>query len=174
VAALLGGLSDRIHLFGYSAGGQFAHRFALAYPERIAKLAVGAAGRYTFPDPEQRYPRGLRKAETRLGRPIDLEAFLRLPIRVWVGAEDIEQDDRLTRNEKVMEQQGPDRLARAQRWVDAVAQAAAGRGIESGIALEVVPQAAHSFTQCSRRGMTAAVTGFFFGPLFIGGHTATE
>jgi poly(3-hydroxybutyrate) depolymerase len=40
-----------LHLSGYSGGGQFVHRFMLVHPGRVARVAVGAAGWYTFPDP---------------------------------------------------------------------------------------------------------------------------
>ena len=39
------GLSPRrIHLFGHSGGGQFVHRYAMAYPEQVAGYVVSAAG----------------------------------------------------------------------------------------------------------------------------------
>ena len=47
--------TDKIYLFGYSGGAQFAHRYMMAYPERVASIALGAAGWYTFPDPNCAY-----------------------------------------------------------------------------------------------------------------------
>ena len=35
---------DQFALFGYSGGGQFAHRYALLRPERVAALAVASPG----------------------------------------------------------------------------------------------------------------------------------
>jgi poly(3-hydroxybutyrate) depolymerase len=43
-------LGERILLTGYSMGGQFAHRFALAHPERVQACAPFAAGTWTTPD----------------------------------------------------------------------------------------------------------------------------
>jgi poly(3-hydroxybutyrate) depolymerase len=45
-----GRAADKLYLFGFSGGAQFAHRFTMAYPERVARLVTGSAGWYTFPD----------------------------------------------------------------------------------------------------------------------------
>jgi len=42
--------SDKIYLFGFSGGGQFVHRYAAFYPERILRAVAGAAGWYLWPD----------------------------------------------------------------------------------------------------------------------------
>ncbi|MCZ7584965.1 MAG: hypothetical protein M5R36_17430 [Deltaproteobacteria bacterium] len=39
-----------LFLFGFSAGAQFAHRFALLYPKRSVAVASHAAGGYTLPE----------------------------------------------------------------------------------------------------------------------------
>ena len=39
----------RIYLFGFSAGAQFVHRFALLYPDNVPAAAAIAAGGYTYP-----------------------------------------------------------------------------------------------------------------------------
>ncbi len=51
--------TEQIHLYGYSGGGQFAHRYTMAHPEKVAAVVVGAAGWYTFPDPRLKYPYGI-------------------------------------------------------------------------------------------------------------------
>jgi predicted esterase len=38
-----------VFLFGFSGGAQFAHRFALLYPERVVAAHAHAAGEYTLP-----------------------------------------------------------------------------------------------------------------------------
>lgn len=43
-------LRPKILLTGYSRGGQFAHRYALAHPERVAAAAPLASGTWTTPD----------------------------------------------------------------------------------------------------------------------------
>src|SRR5699024_6112020 len=51
---------NELYLFGYSAGGQFAHRYMMLYPNRVSRLVVGAAGWYSFPDHSLDYPRGIK------------------------------------------------------------------------------------------------------------------
>ena len=43
-------LRPKILLTGYSRGGQFAHRYALAHPEQVAAAAPLASGTWTTPD----------------------------------------------------------------------------------------------------------------------------
>jgi poly(3-hydroxybutyrate) depolymerase len=43
-------LRPKILLTGYSRGGQFSHRYALAHPERVAVVAPLASGTWTTPD----------------------------------------------------------------------------------------------------------------------------
>lgn len=43
-------LRPKILLTGYSRGGQFSHRYALAHPERVAAVAPLASGTWTTPD----------------------------------------------------------------------------------------------------------------------------
>lgn len=41
--------TERVYLFGFSAGAQFVHRYGLVSPERCVALAAHAAGGYTNP-----------------------------------------------------------------------------------------------------------------------------
>lgn len=161
------GLRDgRLHLFGYSGGGQFVHRFAMAHPQRVAALAVGAAGWYTLPDETLSYPLGAQGAERVLGRPLDLAAFLRLPMRVWVGDRDDELDPSLRSDAPITAAQGRSRIERGRRWVDAVRRAAALRGVAADVGFGLLPGAGHSFEQCVRRAdLAARAMQFFFGPV---------
>lgn len=47
-----------MYLFGYGAGGDFVHRFAMSNPKRVARVAF-EANEFTKPDPEYMFPRGL-------------------------------------------------------------------------------------------------------------------
>lgn len=157
------GFDDRrLFLFGYSGGAQFVHRFALCHPERTAALAIGAAGWYTWPDEQAAWPAGLADAAPRLGRPVALEAFLRLPMALWVGERDT-RDDALLRSEPAIGlRQGAHRLERAQRWAEAVRAEARHRGIEQPIPLHTLPRAGHDFAACHRRANLAGQVMDFF------------
>ena len=90
MVALTGARGDRFYLTGYSGGAQFAHRYAFAYPRRVAALAVCAAGWYTFPDPGLVYPHGLRLGGRLPGVTFNPAAILRVPAVAFVGARDTE------------------------------------------------------------------------------------
>ncbi len=142
-------------LFGYSAGGQFAHRFAMLYPHKIRTLSIAAPGWYTFPD-DQEYPYGL-SSNGRFGRwgaamAAGLDTFLGLGIRVFVGANDCEPDDNTRRSAHLDAQQGTNRMARARAWVDALSRTAQDQGRTPRISLTVLPGCGHSFEQCVRLG----------------------
>lgn len=165
--------ATRWHLFGYSGGGQFVHRFAMLHPQRVARLGVGAAGWYTLPDPTLAYPQGLQGAELLSGSALELDPFLRLPIRVWVGERDNEPDDHLREEPELAQRQGAHRLARAHNWVQAVAAAAQQSGITADIACELLPHAGHSFVRCAERGgLAQKVVSFFFGSAVPGAAAA--
>lgn len=154
----------RWHLFGYSGGAQFVHRFAMLHPQRVAALGIGAAGWYTLPDATLPYPRGLQGAEFLSGRALEMLQFLRLPMRVWVGERDDLPDRHLREDPVIAACQGPHRIARARHWVAAVEAAAQNRGFAANITLELLPRAGHSFVRCVERGgMAQKVAAFFFG-----------
>ena len=139
-------------LVGHSAGAQFAHRFAMAFPERVRALAIASAGWYTMPDPGCGYPFGAGPSlelPRGMGR---LEQFLRLPILVLVGERDVERDSSLRTSPFLDRQQGVDRVDRARGWVRAVNSAASAQGLPPPAALELMPGCAHSLRDCITRG----------------------
>ncbi len=143
-------------LAGFSGGAQFAHRFAMLYPELVARLTVASAGWFTFPD-DAPFPYGLA---ARPGRPDDwgpqlaagLDRFLRLPIQVCVGAEDNVTDINTRSGPKIDRQQGKDRVTRATRWAEALREAARERGIAPRVALAVLSGCGHEFRACVLKG----------------------
>ena len=159
--ALTHGLPRRgWHLFGHSAGAQFAHRFAMLHPQRLRALALGAAGWYTWPDATRAWPFGTAGVPQPGG--VDLPAFLNLPLSIWVGERDDGPDRHLRDEPALSDWQGHGRLERARRWREALAQAAAAHGQSADVPLTVVPGAGHSFVSCHRRGrMADAVIAFF-------------
>ncbi len=147
-------------LFGHSGGAQFAHRFAMAHPERVAALGLSAAGWYTMPSADWPYPYGLAGADERLQRQVDLAAFLRLPMRVWVGRRDRDAHLHLRQEPLVHEIQGAHRLQRARRWVRALRAAAAAHGVSADIALHELAGAGHDFAHCVQAGLADQVLSF--------------
>ncbi|MEL7462653.1 MAG: hypothetical protein AAFN79_01200 [Pseudomonadota bacterium] len=142
-----------VNLFGFSGGGQLAHRFAMLYPHLVASLHLGAAGWYCMPDAEAAYPYGLGQGRERdrdwSRRMADnLDRFLDLPVSVYVGVED---DDpaapALRRNPALDAAQGADRRARAAAYVGGMKRA----GCRIAELIEL-PRCGHAFTDCIRFG----------------------
>jgi dienelactone hydrolase len=163
VRGLLGLPDGKLYLFGFSGGGQFVHRYAMAHPAHVARVVVGAAGWYTFPDPRARYPRGLRLRSAELPQLDDL-GFLQVPMAVVVGGDDIERDPALNQAPRIDRQQGMDRCDRGRRWVAAMQQAAQTRGLSTRYRFEVLPGVGHDFTRAMELGgMGQAVFDYLFG-----------
>lgn len=149
-----------VGLFGFSGGAQFAHRFALAHPLAVGRLALAAAGFYTFPDANVPFPYGLaaRGAAPALG-----VAGFDLPMRVYVGSLDTERDADLRRSRELDRRQGRDRVERARRFVVAVRAALAMRGRPPACGFEVLPGCGHSFDECVAVGdLARRATDFLF------------
>jgi len=154
----------RIGLFGYSGGGQFAHRYTLAYPERVAALVLAAPGWFTFPDPARRYPYGLAQASGLPGVRFDPDHFLRVPTLVVVGAHDVEGGASLRRSRRLDRDQGRDRVARGRRWIDTMRREARRRGFVTRFDFKCLPNTDHDFVAAmTRDAMGLALFSFLFG-----------
>ncbi|MNX68930.1 hypothetical protein D3C86_1001320 [compost metagenome] len=77
-------------LFGYSGGGQFVNRYALLHPESLWAVSIGAPGSVTLLDPDQDWWVGVRDAEARFGKRIDVEALKQVAVHMIVGKADLE------------------------------------------------------------------------------------
>lgn len=152
VGRLTGAKTDRFFLFGYSGGGQFAHRYAMAHPDRIGAYAVGAAGWYTFPDFRLPYPLGIKPSKSRPDVLMKPKRFLEIPATVLVGEHDIRLDAALRNTNKVNGLQGESRLERGRRWVEAMRQAAKNYGLKGKFDFVALPKCGHSFSDCMRLG----------------------
>jgi pimeloyl-ACP methyl ester carboxylesterase len=149
-------------LYGFSGGAQFAHRYALVRPQRVAGIALAAAGWYTFPTIAASFPYGLAPGRLPGSLEIDFPAFLRVPKCVLVGDRDVERERSLRSNRVLDREQGDNRLARATAWVAAVNRAAAKTGQALACQLVVVRGAGHDWQDCYQHGrMHELVTRFF-------------
>lgn len=150
VAWLTGAATARVHLFGFSGGAQFAHRYAMAYPHRVARAVVAASGWYTFPDARTKFPYGIRASRDLPGVRFDPEEFLRVPITVIVGDQDTSTED--LRSTRRASRQGSDRVARARSWVEAMRAAARACRYDPQVTLELIPGGGHSFASLMESG----------------------
>lgn len=148
-----GGLAPGpVHLLGFSGGAQFAHRFALLRPERVARLTVVSAGWYTWLDPARPFPTGIAPSAVSAQQPFDVEGFLAVPVHVMVGARDTEQDDRLRRSDRLDEEQGTNRMARAVTWSAHLEDTARAYGAEPRVSCTLLPDTGHSWREAVERG----------------------
>jgi pimeloyl-ACP methyl ester carboxylesterase len=149
--------ASRLLLMGYSGGGQFVHRFAMAHPTRVAAAVVAAAGWYTYPDPTARFPYGIAPSPRRPDLRFDADALLRVPMLVAAGEWDVERDAALRRSPEIDRRQGPHRLERARRFVAAMRRAARDAGLPPVVSFRELPRIPHSFFASVRRGGLAEI-----------------
>lgn len=151
VVTLTNADAGQLHLFGYSGGAQFVHRYLMAHPHRVARAVAASAGWYTFPDMKERFPYGIRPQRRLPGVNFNPEEFLRVPVTVLVGRDDV-NGEHLRSTERVTRQQGKNRIERARNWVAAMRTAATAYGYEPSIACIEVPNVDHSFAKFCERG----------------------
>ena len=164
VAVLTGADVSQNILIGFSGGAQLVHRYAMVHPHRVVRAIVVAAGWYTFPDPSERYPFGIRPARSLQGVNFNPEQFLRVPINVLVGLDDVGSTN-LRSTDRVNAQQGTTRLERARRWVSAMRRAAWAFGLEPLLTLTEVEGVDHSFTSfCEHGRLIERIDELIFGP----------
>lgn len=151
VAREIGRSVGKVHLFGFSGGAQFAHRFALLHPGRVASLSLASAGWYTMPDQEHPYPLGVATHPIP-GESFDLRGFLTIERHVYVGSEDRFQDDALRKSPRLNRLQGSNRLRRAKAWVKAMDSASSRLGaLPPTSTFEILKGVGHSFAGSAER-----------------------
>lgn len=155
--------APQCHLLGFSAGAQFAHRYALVRAPRIASLALSAAGWYTLPDAGHGWPLGVAGMAGVAGADaaaVGLRAWLALPMLVSVGSRD--GDDRNVRHDPAIDAvQGVTRCERAARFVSTVRTAALAHALTPRIDLHVVAGARHDFNDVMDRGLAARLLDWY-------------
>ncbi len=164
VAAATGASAARIHLFGFSGGARFAHRYAMVHPDRVARAAIVCAGAYTFPDPDVRFPQGIGASPDHPGLHFDLEGFLRVPVCVMVGRQDA-HDGADQRLEEVGNKASETPNQNARRWLAAVQDAAQQRQVEPQISFLEIEGRSHSLKSLMKGGVLGnAAFESLFGP----------
>lgn len=166
VGSLSGARTSKLYLFGFSGGGQFVHRYAMAYPERVARIALAAAGWYTFPDPTMDFPLGIKPTSRLRDISFNLARFLSVPTCVLVGENDVLRDLVLRKSRRIDRQQGVNRLERGKRWTKVMAAAAKAYYLHTPFIFQVLPRSNHSFAECMESGkMGRRVFEFLFGEI---------
>ena len=152
-ARRLGLATGRVALFGFSGGGQFAHRFALLHPRRVRACVPVSAGWYTLPDPALAWPLGLKGMPGSGPNPGLDPAVAEVPFHLVVGQRDTGSDDALRHDPEIDRLQGTDRRSRARAWRKALREA----GWNRHGSLTVLPRTRHNFACAHRRGLAQTV-----------------
>lgn len=152
VVALTGANSKKLYMFGYSGGAQFVSRYTMIYPHRVARIALGAAGWYTFPDPLRDYPLGIKRIQGHREMHFDLMKILSVPTCVLVGEKDILRDEHLRKSRNIDQQQGINRLERGKRWAKFMLASARANNLNTPYDFRVLPDSGHSFMECMQKG----------------------
>jgi len=107
------------HIFGHSAGGQFAHRFMMFKPQaRVSKIVASASGWYTVPNATISFPYGFKNSPLET---IDLPQLFQKDITILIGTQDNDPNAGGLRHNVNADAQGLHRLARAHHFFDTAA-----------------------------------------------------
>ena len=149
VGRLIPGInSEKMYLFGFSGGGQFAHRYAAFHPGRVSRAVSAGSGWYLWPDRTLPYPVGT-------SMPLDevspmMDELLTSNLLVLVGDEDT--TDSSFREMyffgfyDLMSMQGETRWQRAENWVGELAQMAGQKNIDLNVELAFAQNTGHTIS----------------------------
>ena len=152
VRELTGVTTNRYHMFGFSGGGQFVHRYLMAFPEQVERAVVASPGWYTFPDINIPFPHGLGQVDTLPDLQFMLPDLLSVPVSVLVGEHDLIRDDTFMKGKRLDHGQGVNRAERGQRWVRQMNATAQAYNIEPCFEFHLLPRSGHSFEVCMGNG----------------------
>ena len=105
--------SECFDMFGYSAGGQFAHRFLYLHPERLCSVVVGAPGTVTLAAFQRDWPVGIRDLKDATRNEFRTSDINQVRTMLLIGKDDVGEKE-LNQDEWAMHA-GDNRLERARR-----------------------------------------------------------
>ncbi|KZT22176.1 poly hydrolase [Neolentinus lepideus HHB14362 ss-1] len=86
--------TDKFFLHGFSAGGQFCHRFFYLYPQLLLGVSIGAPGSITLPRRDSPWPEGIADIsqvfDIKGDYVPDFAAMAKVPVQFVVGERDVE------------------------------------------------------------------------------------
>lgn len=103
--------SSTYHVFGFSAGGQFAHRFVFFKPNaRFDKVVAASSGWYTMPNEQVEFPYGIKESPISASA---LPSIFSKQLTVLIGESDNNPNAGGLRRNASADVQGTNRLDRA-------------------------------------------------------------
>ncbi|HEY1598977.1 MAG TPA: hypothetical protein VGG64_05210 [Pirellulales bacterium] len=115
------------YLIGHSGGGQFLIRLAAFVTAGAERIVVANPGTYIFPDRDQQYPLGFGGLPHDLSSDEALRHFLAQPITLYLGKNDTERDEYLSKTPE-SDRQGATRWQRGQNCFQAAEELARKHG----------------------------------------------
>ena len=153
---------QKMHLFGFSAGAQFAHRFAFAHPNLVDKVAIVAAGWYTLPIKKLDYPLGLKLNGEFTDIAFELTRILRIKFKVYIGQKDDQRDRALNKNKKIDALQGMNRIERAKNWIELMYKQYQKHNINNDIELRLLNDVTHDFSEANQQSQLCDMVSSWF------------
>ena len=155
------GDKQKVHLFGFSGGAQFSHRYALAHHTRVMSFSVAAAGWYTNINSQASFPYGYGHCNSLADLEFDCNAFLECPSYTLVGDRDNSCKKNLRSSRKVIQTQGETRLVRAKWFHQSVKELSESKGISCIHKMDLLQNTSHEFGQGDvRSDLVAKVLSF--------------
>ena len=137
----------KVHLFGFSGGAQFAHRYALAHTERIRSITMTSAGWYTDLTSKKAFPKGINACASLPDLSFNVEALLHCPTYTLIGEKDTACKNNLRSSGELNSTQGITRLDRAKWFNQSLNKLCKQKNIPSQHRLEVLKNTCHEFGQ---------------------------
>jgi pimeloyl-ACP methyl ester carboxylesterase len=136
-------------LYGHSAGGQFANRFTVRHPDKVARTILSVPGRYSFPTSKVTWPYGAG----RLTRTIEWDERTRQRVSVQGRVYNYAQaaglihivvgDQDLSQQPKRPAHAASTRINYARQWQRDMNAAAKRHGQSGRVTLQIIPGIGH-------------------------------
>ena len=149
------GHSGPFHLFGHSAGGQFASRYLVTHPDRLKSAIISSPKWVPYPNPAELWPNGMgerRRSVRWPGESTDQNIEVKPDPRGWMKASQLptlvivgEQDTE--------PYNGTDHVKQATDWVNAMQALPAWEGGTKRIELQIVHGIGHNSGELARAAM---------------------
>ena len=144
------------NVFGFSAGGQFAHRFVFfKSTARFDKVVASSSGWYTMPDNQVDFPYGIKESPILAN---SLPAIFNKKITILIGAADNDPNAAGLRTNSIVDVQGDNRLARANYFYNQSNSISTSIGASFNWQFVSLPNVSHDFN---------ATANYAFNTIFI-------
>lgn len=140
--------ASRLHLFGFSGGGQFVHRYVTFNEGRVNRAVAAGAGWYMWPEDKIAYPLGTGPTEE-LKANVDIRALSAAPLLILVGEDDRDQSSfrRSFGDYDLVALQGAGRHERGKRWHEVLRTKAKANKWAFHVRFQTAPDTDHTISQ---------------------------